>query len=89
MNLIFTKQGDLYIATAEVNADFNLHIEIESDYRTASVSVLQKTTGEKYASVAQFTGVSVLDEDFDGIVYPKTIKIISSMQVHTGIITEA
>lgn len=87
--LNFSLQDGKYVAEATANADYNLHIERENN---GSITVLHSTVndGEK-VPVAHwdYTPLSPsLDEDFDGIVYPKYLKIVSGTPVTSGTITE-
>lgn len=86
MDLSFTKQGDFYVATTSVNNDYNVHIELEDQ---GTVTVYHKTSGSEFAFVHNASGVVVMDDDFDGIIYPKTIKITTTKPVAKCIITEA
>lgn len=85
MELNFTKDGSGYVAIAEVNDDYNVHLEFNS---LSGVVVSQKTSGNKYA-VVHASNTMVVDDDFDGIVWPKQVRIETSEMPSVAIITEA
>lgn len=86
MEITFQKEGNLYVAVVEVNADYNLHIECEEP---SSFVVYQRTAGTRFATKHSVVGVDIIDDDFDGIVYPKTIKITSTKPAVVAEIIEA
>ena len=89
MELDFQKNGQKYVATFEVNSDFNLHIE----KKRGEMYIYQKSTpiGE-YDSVSMPL-ISQLDEvfdsDFTALVYPKYIKIVCTTEPTMAIVTMA
>lgn len=89
MDLNFTKDGDLWVAEFSVNGNVNLHIErAEGGY----LSIGQRTAGNKYAYIAdahQLDSKLTIDEDIQGVVYPKNIKVASAVKPTVAIVTEA
>lgn len=84
--LAFNKVGDAYVAEFETPADFNLHIEQE---QPGGVLVYQRTAGAQYGLIkeaASFQG-AVLDVDFMGGIFPKSIKVVCSHQPSVAIVT--
>lgn len=81
MELSFVKEGGKYSAEFEVTADFNLHIERDTN---GFLFVQQRTASSgQYDSIqgANFTPSDrVVDIDFVGAVYPKWIKIVSEVE---------
>ena len=86
-NLTFNSIApSIWEATSEVNGDFNLHIEKTS----GTVTVRQKTAGTLFADTAVLNSENVIDVDFVGNVYPKTIKVVvTGERPSVGIITES
>lgn len=93
MELIFNKSDKYYVSEFQVTANFNLHIEKPN----GDIRLYQRTAGGKYDSidnVVYYAGNSVFDYDFDALVYPKFIKIVSETEptyaevVSDGEITE-
>lgn len=87
--ITFSKVGNEYVAEVEVNGNFNLHIE-RSDI--SRFRVLQRTaTSGKFAIVKgmDVVGDPVVDMDFSGEIYPKTIRIESGLKPSVAEITEA
>lgn len=69
----FIKSGDRsFVAEFQVMKDFNLHIEKNFEGR---VSISQKTAGFQYAVTKGLIYSDVIDMDFQGIVYPKQIRV--------------
>ena len=82
----FNQYGNVFVADTECKNDFNLHIEL-SAYGT--VTVYQKTAGEKFALLhRQTSNERVIDVDFDGIIWPKQIKITSTCPTEKCLLTE-
>lgn len=73
--LTFTETDGVYIATATVNSDFNVHIET---YRSCSISIEISTVENKnFANkFGQIIENNVFDKDFHAAVYPKYVRII-------------
>lgn len=93
MELIFNKSDKYYVSEFQVTANFNLHIEKPN----GDIRLYQRTAGGKYDSidnVVYYAGNSVFDYDFNALVYPKFIKIVSETEptyaevVSDGEITE-
>lgn len=95
MELKFNKNGDAWVAEFEATDKFNLHME---GLLLGSFSILQRTAGGKYTHVRDIPTYprfdKVFDYDFDALVYPKYIKIVSETEptyaevVSDGEITE-
>lgn len=71
----------------EVTGDFNLHIERDE---RGDISVYQKTyeLGE-YALNTRFKDHDDnFDYDFQGLIYPKMIKVVSETKVNKAIVTQ-
>lgn len=88
MNLEFVKDGNVFVAEFEVAGDFNLHVE-----RPASglFSVYQRTAQSgKYAYVEGLgsqTGKDVIEYDFTGVIYPKSIRVVSEVNPTLAVVT--
>ena len=86
MELIFNKEGNVYIAEFHVDADFNLHIEKTEGV----VNILQRTS--EIGNYAQVTSMpynqKIIDVDFVGIIYPKYIKVTSARMPKIAVVTE-
>lgn len=81
---------DIWIAEVTVNGTFNMHLERKS---SGMLHVFQRTTQEGYFAEVIIpyevkAAGSIVDTDFDGLVFPKTIRINSYSEVITGTITE-
>lgn len=95
MELKFNKNGDAWVAEFEATDKFNLHME---GLLLGSFSILQRTAGGNYTHVRDIPTYprfdKVFDYDFDALVYPKFIKIVSETKptyaevVSDGEITE-
>lgn len=85
-NVEINKIGDLYVAEKRVMDDYNIHLECEDD---ATVVVLQRTAGDDFYAKCVYSNVAGIDEDFDELVYPKTIRVTSTKPVKNITITEA
>lgn len=95
--LNFSKQtanngNTIYVAEVTVEASFNLHLESESAGRI-EVQVKTPSSDAAYqrgaASLFLPKLPDALDCDIVGEVYPKSIKIISDVDITKGIVTEA
>jgi hypothetical protein len=88
MDLNFELQGSYFIAEFEVTSDFNLHIEKDP---IGQFIVYQRTAGGAYDLVADFGKNKgddpIIDYDFQALVYPKWIKIKSSVKPIIATIT--
>lgn len=92
-----------YVAEAVVNANFNIHLERpeggvlqlfqkNGEYTEAIDSRTATERGFDTVSVPNtvpHNAGKIFDYDFDGLVYPKTIRIESGSAVTIGILTEA
>lgn len=77
-------QNGTYVAEVNVTGDFNLHLETKGGI----VNMLQRGSEEgSFATVTSWSKANVIDCDFGGLVYPKTIKIVSSSEVVKGEVT--
>lgn len=95
MELKFNKNGDAWVAEFEATDKFNLHME---GLLLGSFSILQRTAGGNYTHVRDIPTYprfdKVFDYDFNALVYPKFIKIVSEVEptyaevVSDGEITE-
>lgn len=89
MEITFTNNGSNWVAEFEVRADFNIHLERDTDGR---LDIYQKTAGEKYEYVNEIGWLArrlVYDNDFTASVYPKTIKIVSAVKPTLAVVTMA
>lgn len=88
MELSFVKEGGKYSAEFEVTADFNLHIERDTNgflfvqQRTASSGQYDSIQGVNFAP-----NDIVIDIDFVGVVYPKWIKVVSEVEPTVAVVT--
>lgn len=89
MELEFNKVDNFWVAQFQAADDFNLHLERDTE---GSLYVMQKTAGEKYEIVNNTGWLDkrlVYDQDFTGVVYPKTIMIKSLVKPQVAIVTFA
>ena len=88
MDLNFELQGGYFISEFEVTSDFNLHIEKDP---IGEFLVYQRTAGGQYDLIQNFKkdkgNDSIIDYDFQALVYPKWIKIKSSVKPIVAAIT--
>lgn len=92
-----------YVAEAVVNANFNIHLERpgggglqffqkNGEYTEA---IDDRTATDRgfdtvyVPNTVPYNAGQIFDYDFDGLVYPKTIRIESGSAVTIGILTEA
>ena len=89
MELTFNKEGNRYVAEFQTSSDFALHIE-KTD---GSIGIFSKSVeGGKYdyvrsLNVSQYD--KVIDVDVVGVVYPKWIKVESSVMPTMAVVTFA
>ena len=79
MELNFERIDNLYVAELEVTSDFNLHIERDTEGR---LDIYQRTAGGQYEYINDIGWLNrrlVYDYDFTALVYPKYIKIVTSV----------
>lgn len=76
-------------AKLTVNADFNIHLEIDPQ-KSGRVIVGVSTVADGLPVVV-YSGIvsEVFDKDFDAIVYPKYLAIKIDVPVLRGVVTEA
>lgn len=76
-------------AKLTVNADFNVHLEINPE-KSGRVIVGVSTVADG-KPVVVYSGIvsEVFDKDFDAIVYPKYLTIKIDVPVLRGVVTEA
>lgn len=76
-------------AKLTVNADFNIHLEI--DPQKSGRVIVGVSTVDDGLPVVVYSGVvsEVFDKDFDAIVYPKYLTIKIDVPVLRGVVTEA
>ena len=90
MDLNFELQGGYFISEFEVTSDFNLHIEKDP---IGEFLVYQRTAGGQYDLVQNFKkdkgNDSIIDYDFQALIYPKYIKVKSSIKPTIAIVTFA
>lgn len=89
MDLNFSKVGNLWVAEFSVSGNFNLHLERSEG---GQLNISQRTAGNNYEHIAnahQLDSRLVLDADFQGVVYPKNIKVTSAVKPTVAIVTEA
>jgi hypothetical protein len=88
MDLNFELQGSYFIAEFEVTSDFNLHIEKDP---IGEFFVYQRTAGGQYDLVQNFKknkgDDSIIDYDFQALVYPKWIKVVSEVEPTMAAVT--
>lgn len=88
MELTFQKSADRWIAEFEAHADFNLHLE---GVLGGDILVYQRTAGSGYAYVNDATPIpsyaNVYDYDFTGVVFPKSIKVVSETMPTMAVVT--
>lgn len=83
MNISFTKTEGWYMSEFEATSDFNLHIERSNG--TGRINMYQRTASSgEFAQVDAFDEKMiynpVIDTDCSGMVYPKTIRIVSEVE---------
>lgn len=79
MELNFIYDNNKYVSEFEVSSDFNLHIERAEG---GALYIQQRTGNGQYDTVKDAVfkfGDSVIDYDFQALVYPKSIKIVSDI----------
>jgi hypothetical protein len=89
MNLTFVKNGNVWTAEFSATNSFNLHIERNG---IGDISLYQKTSGNNYGYVEGFDVLrhqNVVDVDFVGGIFPKSIKVISATQPTMAVVTFA
>lgn len=88
MELIFDKNAEnLYEVEFEASSDFNIHVERNT---VGYFAVMQRTTTSGKFDITLNLGNNgreCIDCDFSGVVYPKTIKVVSSVPVISGEVT--
>lgn len=90
-DLIFTQQGENWVATTTVKKDYTLHLEREDN---GGLYMKQKAEGTTEYGACQLpenfkaSAGTVIDYDFSHGVYPKDIQIISKTKVLVGKIIE-
>lgn len=91
MELNFTKEDALWVATFEAASDFNLHIE---GVAVGKVQVYQRgTSSGEYAFVKEATPYpsagTAYDYDFSALVYPKYMKVACAKKPTMAVVTFA
>ena len=88
MDLNFNKEGNSFVAEFEATGDFNLHVERA---KGGVFNIYQRTAQSgKYAYVEGLgsqTGKDVIEYDFTGIVYPKSIRVVSESEPTMAVVT--
>ena len=80
MELTFEQIDGYWVSEFEVSADFNLHIERDTEGR---LDIYQRTAGGRYEYINDIGYLEkrlVYDYDFSALVYPKWIKIKSKVK---------
>ena len=77
------------VAEVTVNADFNVHLEINPE--CSGRLIVSASTVSDGSPVLVYSGIvsGVFDKDFDAIVYPKYVTISIDVPVLRGVVTEA
>lgn len=88
MDLTFVQENDWFVSQFEATGDFNLHVEKSE----GAIYLYQRTS-----SVGEFDfiknfgwnrdGDNIIDMDFSGVVYPKTIKIKCKVEPTIAVVT--
>lgn len=86
MKLNFAEENGIWAAYQTVNDDYNVKVECDS---VVDIVVSHRTSGIKFAEVHAYHNTDVVDDDFDGCVWPKTIRVTSTKEPTFGEITEA
>lgn len=90
MELVFNKIENEWVAEFEATSDFNLHLE---RVKNGFLEIKQRGCPEgEFERVYEAGGIfagKVYDRDFGALVYPKWIKVTSSVEVTKGVVTEA
>lgn len=90
MELNFTKIGNSYVAEFQAPGNFNLHVETDSP---CSVGVFQRTASSGAFAPVEVGGAKnygkVIDIDFTGAVWPKTIQVHVPYQPTKAVVTTA
>lgn len=88
MELTFSKVGGRYEAEFQATNDFNLHVE---RVKSGSIKIYQRGSANgQYASEsswADHNAEAVVDNDYQMLVYPKFIKIVSASEVFSAEVT--
>ena len=89
-NLEFKKKDGLWVSQdVTVTGDYNLHVERD---KAGSIGIEQRTAGGEFSPcivpdcVRNAEG-KAFDFDFIHAVYPKTIRVISTVQPESGVVT--
>lgn len=90
MELTFIKsKTKSWVAEFEAASGFNLHIE---KAEIGKLRVYQKTAGDEFAEIntrPDLVNGTVVDCDFSGSVYPKSIKVVSEVEPTSAVVTFA
>lgn len=74
MNVTFSKKNDKWVGTVAVSGPFNIHMANEGYYVGVAVSTQSEPT--EFAEVFSFKPTQpVIDDDYNGYVFPKTVKV--------------
>lgn len=80
---------DVWVATAEVAADFNIRVKRKTPSRIViEISTVEPVTDDDYSQAWDRNEPAVFDHDFDAKVYPKYLRIVSYSETFGGSITE-
>lgn len=84
---VFGKNTLAWETEFEATGDFNLHVERN---KGGDILVYQRTAGSGYAIVEEFRGMDnkpAIDLDFTGVVFPKSIKVVSETMPSMAVVT--
>ena len=87
MEISFTKTNNKWVSEFQVTSDFNIHLERNEG---GTITIEQRTSDGQYDIVksAKFPlNDKVIDCDFQALVYPKYIKIISDVNPTLAVVT--
>lgn len=86
MTIEFNKVGKNYESEFEITDVCNIHLEFET---VARIIVEQKTSGTQYDNVETTNKLvgKCIDVDIQALVYPKTIKVVTSALPTFGKVT--
>lgn len=80
---------NVWIATVEVVADFNLRVKRTTPSRIViNISTEEPTSEDDYSLAWDKKEPALFDHDFDARVYPKYLQIVSYSEVVSGSIKE-
>lgn len=88
MDLTFSENNGVFVADFEATADFNLHIEgAKSSDFTILQSGVQGGAYDVVRDAGHYPSSDVYDNDFVALVYPKYMRIVSSVRPTLAVVT--